>query len=205
MSLGEFLERFNLMIKLKVQEYQNYITPSEWIKLLGKPLKEGSLSLDDWEFVSEGIETYLAKGKPSNFNIVGYIHKVKTHRPDDKGLKGGIGKNVPLYITSEDTDTEIENPEIYKHHSPSALEDALIENMCIDSAFAELQTINREIMIKHHVNLIKLLRRCLSFPNEKSEEFITLKGLVKELDDTQREQVAIILSSGQGFERPTND
>lgn len=185
------------MVTLKVNSYQNYMTPTDWVNLLSKPLSENLISLDDWEFVSQVIEEYLERGKPQNFNFMACLNAFKKNNELDKNKEKG--RLAPLYVQSDESDNEVENYEIYKHNDVNNLENTIIDNMCIDDAFAELQTINREIMIKYQVNLIKLLRRCLEFQNEYSEEFLTLKGLVKNLDETQREQLMIILSSGQTF------
>lgn len=182
------------MTTLKVNAFQQYMSPTDWVNLLGKPLEENAITNQDWELVSYVVDHYIEQGKPSNFNFMACLNAFKSNFERDR--ERDLTNFVPLYVQTDDG-SEVENYEIYKAQDNS--KDAFMDNMCLDSAFAELETINREIMIKHQVNLIKLLRRCVAYPNEYSEEFMTLKAIIKELDEDQQEQIMIVLSSGLGI------
>lgn len=183
-------------MKLKAVAYQSYMSSEDWVRVFGKAYSDGSISEDDCMYACDIVEDYLKKGKPSNFNYQSCLNGFRKHKKEDEDKRKD---KESLYVTNEETGTEQENPEIYKNRPLDTPEETVLDKMCIASAFQELKTINKEIMVKYQVNLIKLIQRCIDFPNEYGEEFRTLKTIIKELDQIQQEQIVIILSSKRAF------
>lgn len=184
------------MIKLKTVCYQqkDYISPKEWVGIMDSLQ---ACSEEDREFVSPVIDIYINKDKPEDFDFIKHVKKYKEYRSRDKEREAGIFE--PLYIDTNNEETEIENPLIHRNNDCPTIEEECLDSVYIESIWNELKVLNREIMISHQINLIKLIKRCMAFPSKYTEEFLTLKELVAKLDDIQKEQIITVLSSSHSI------